>query len=229
MTPVEWGVLVERLGHIYPAQVLPAETVNAWYDELADFDAEQVWQAMRRLIRTRPRWLFDAIANLCDALAELDRERRAMAAQERAAQQRPVRRQHGAPCPPEFGAALAVLKRRLAGELDAVSANETIQALADQLEARTGDQPTTEPDYCPPWALRSCPDCATSPAEGFVPTTLAVGDPNNAYPWPVEVYAPCLGCNPIRAEVAKAGQLHLAHDRAGRPTGWSRDGNAAHP
>src|SRR6266536_4478352 len=129
VTPVEWGVLVERLGHIYPAQVLPAETVNAWYDELAEFPADQVWQAMRRLIRTRPRWLFDAIANLYDALAELDRERRAMAAQERAAQQRPVRRQHGAPCPPEFDSAVAVLKHRLAGGLDAVSANETIQAL----------------------------------------------------------------------------------------------------
>ena len=217
MTPVEWGVLVERLGHIYPAQVLPAETVNAWYDELADFDADQVWQAMRRLIRTRPRWLFDAVANLYDALAELDRERRAMAAQERAAQQRPVRRQQGAPCPPEFDAALAVLKRRLAGDLDAVSANETIQALADQHEARTGDQPTAGPDYCPPWALRSCPDCATSPAEGFLPTTLAAGDPDNAYPWSVEVYAPCPGCNPIRAEAAKAGRLHLAHDRDGRP------------
>jgi hypothetical protein len=61
--------------------------------------------------------------------------------------------------------------------------------------------------------------CRPSPAEGFIPTTIAAGDLNNAYPWPVEVYAPCPGCNPVRAEVAKAGQLHLAHDRVGRPTG----------
>jgi hypothetical protein len=157
----EWQAVVAKLNASFPGQAIGAETAAEWFCELADFEAPEVWLAVRRCRRER-EWMptLHAIHEAIDANHRDELDRRALQARAVAAD---ARRRGGVPMPPETRQAMELLQGALEGRIDGVSAQRMIGQLADQLQARLAQRPETAVD-----ATRRCPECATSPVVGWV-------------------------------------------------------------
>lgn len=171
-----------KLNASFPGQAIGPETAVEWWQELAPFEAPEVWLAVRRCRRER-EWMptLHAVHEAIDANHRDDAERRQQALRLVAAEQR---RRRGVPMPPETRQALEILGGRIDGHIDGSDARAMIEALADQLEARTGGRPETVVD-----ATRRCPECATSPVVGWI---VAVEETEDA----VAQWARCPLCRP---------------------------------
>jgi hypothetical protein len=218
MQATEWASIVDRFSASFPGQELRAETAAQWFTELSAFGAGEVWLAVRRVRRERenmPR----SVAIVLAAIDANDAEQRAYAAE--AARRTQDGDGRGRPAPPEFRQAVAVLKRRLAGDLDAATAKAMIDELADQLDDRIGTCPSEAAE-----ATRTCAECATSPVEGWIDHFLEPGHPDNSTRHDLTVWEPCPECRPNRVAVLKRGGNHamtLRTSSDGRPLAWRGD------
>jgi hypothetical protein len=217
MQATQWTTITDRLNASFPGKELRAETAAQWFEELRPFDDGEVWLAVRRVRREQsnmPR----SVAVFLDAIDANDRDQRAYRAE--LDRRHTDSDGHGTPAPPEFRQAAAVLKRRLAGDLDAATAKAMIDELAGQLDARLHARPPEAGD-----ATRTCAECATSPVEGQVEHVRAPGHRDNPYPHPLAVYVPCPGCRPVRFAVLDSGgnqAMSLKTNADGWPLSWNR-------